>query len=74
MKDKEKLMHIRFILKSGAEFTMKCDSFTLTRDSLGNLTRWEADGILENKPLYIDFSQVAAIVRVYSNEEVTSNE
>ena len=71
--DHEKLMHIRFIFKSGAEFTMKCKSFTLTRNSLGQATRWEADGIIENKPLEINFSEIAAIVRVYSNE-VESNE
>lgn len=68
MKDNEKLMHIRFILKSGAEFTMKCESFTLSRNGLNQITSWKAKGIVENKPLEIDFSQVAAIVRVYSNE------
>lgn len=61
-------MHIRFILKSGAEFTMKCDSFTLHRNGLNQITGWEAKGILENKPLEIDFSEVAAIVRLCSNE------
>ena len=61
-------LHIRFIFKSGSEFTIKCDSFTLSRNALGQIASYEVKGISENKPLYIDFSEVAAIVREVSNE------
>lgn len=61
-------MSIRFILKSGAEFTMKCDEFTLNRNGLGALAGCEMKGIVENKPLHIDFSEVAAIVRCVADE------
>lgn len=61
-------LHIRVILKSGVEFTVKCDEFSITRDGFCNAKNYEIKGIVENKPIYLDFSEVAAIVRVYSNE------
>lgn len=65
---KERKLHIRIILKSGAEFTIKCDEFSITRDGFGNPKNYDIKGIAENKPIYLDFSQVAAIVRLVSNE------
>lgn len=59
---------MRVILKSGVEFTTKCDSFTLTRNGLDHVTGYKISGIVENKPVYLDFEQVAAIVRVLSDE------
>ena len=64
-------MTIRFILKSGAEFTTKCDAFTLEKNALG-ITGYKINGITEGKPVYVDFEQVAAIVRTYSNERQES--
>ena len=61
-------MSIRVILKCGAEFTIKCDKFTLNKNGLGAVTSYAASGITENKPIYLDFDQVAAIVRIYSDE------
>lgn len=61
-------MSIRVILKCGAEFTIKCDKFTLNENRLGEVTSYSASGITENKPIYLDFDQVAAIVRIYSDE------
>lgn len=61
-------MSIRVILKCGAEFTVKCDKFTLEKNALGEVKSYEISGIVENKPLYLDFDQVAAIVRIYSDE------
>ena len=61
-------MSIQIILKSGAEFTVKCDSFTLKRNGLEQVTGYDIKGIAENKPVYLDFEQVAAIVRKYSDE------
>lgn len=50
-------MTIRVILKSGSEFAIKCDKFTIKQK-----------GITENKPVYLDFEQVAAVVRLFSDE------
>lgn len=61
-------MSIQIILKSGAEFTVKCDSFTLERNGLEQVTGYDIKGITENKPVYLDFEQVAAIVRKHSDE------
>ena len=52
-------MSMRVILKSGAEFTVKCDKFTLKRNGLEQVTGYNIGGITENKP---------AIVRVLSDE------
>lgn len=35
---------IRVILKSGVEFTTKCDSFTLTRNGLDQVTGYKISG------------------------------
>lgn len=63
-------MSIRIILKSGAEFTVKCDNFTLTRNGFGIPTNYNFSGITENEPIYLDFDQIAAVVRVLSDEPV----
>ena len=59
---------IRIILKSGAEFTVKCDKFTLKRNGLEQIAGYEIAGITENKPMHINFDEIAAIVRLYSDE------
>lgn len=63
-------MSIRIILKSGTEFTVKCESFTINRNGLGVTTGYNFKGITENKPIDIDMTQVAAVVRVLSDEIV----
>lgn len=68
-------MTIRIVLKSGVVFDVKCTEFTLKRDGLGNVVEYDIKGIAENKPIYLDFEQVAAIVRTLSEEgEGTKNE
>lgn len=61
-------MTIRIILKGGAEFAVKCKEFTIQKDGLGNFTGYDIKGITEGKPIYLDFNQVVAIVRVVSDE------
>ena len=53
-------MTIRVILKSGAEFAIKCEEFTLKQNALG-ASGYNIKGISENKPIYLDFEQVAFI-------------
>ena len=61
-------MTMRVILKIGSEFAIKCDKFTITQNSFGQATGYNIEGITENKPVYLDFEQVAAVVRVCSDE------
>lgn len=67
-------MAIRVILKNGSEFTIKCDKFTIEKNGLGQMIGYDIDGITENKPVYLDYEQIAAIVRVGSNERQNENE
>ena len=67
-------MTIRVILKSGAEFAIKCDEFTLTRNGFQQVTGYNVKGITENKPVYLDFSEVAAVVRLISDESAEEPE
>ena len=61
-------MTIRVILKSGSEFAIKCDEFTLKQTALG-ASGYDIKGITENKPIYLDFEQIAAVVRTFSDEQ-----
>ncbi len=61
-------MSIRIILKNGVEFTIKCNGFSLEKNAFGEIASCKIDGAAENKPVYIDFEQIAAIVRVLSDE------
>lgn len=65
-------MSIRVILKSGNEFTMKCDEFTANKNVFGQFIGYSAKGISENKPIYLDIEQVSAIIRIMSDEEQTT--
>lgn len=67
-------MTIRVILKSGAEFVIKCEKFTITKNGLGEVTGYDIKGITEGKPVYLDFEEVAAIVRVLSDEKEGAKE
>ena len=67
-------MTVRVILKSGVEFSIKCDEFTLTRNGFQQVTGYNIEGITENQPVYLDFEQVAAVVRVFSDEKEVADE
>lgn len=57
-------MSIRVIMKTGVEFIIKCEKFTTKQDIFGKIIGWEIEGISENKPVYIDFEEIAAIIRL----------
>ena len=67
-------MTVRIILKSGAEFSVKCDKFTITRNGFEQVTGYDIKGITENKPVYLDWGQIAAVVRVFSDEREQDGE
>lgn len=66
-------MTIRFILKSGVQFDVKCSEFTLKRNGLEQMKGYEIKGITENSPLYVDLEEVVAIIRVMSDEPETED-
>lgn len=72
MENKKHPMSIRIIMKSGVEFTVKCESFSLQKNGLGQYTGYEIKGITENKPLYMNFDEIAVIVRKLSDESECS--
>ena len=61
-------MSMRVILKSVDEFTDKSHKINMKRNQLQHETPNNISGITENKPVYLDFDEVAAIVRVLSDE------
>lgn len=55
---------IRIILKNGSEFVITCDSFEGEIDrETGELFSFSCEGITENRPLYLNLKQVAAILQ-----------
>ena len=67
-------MSIRIILKSGVEFTVKCEKFTLRQSGFGQTIGYDIEGVTENSPVYLNFGEVAAIVRLYSDENTEEAE
>lgn len=61
-------MTIQVILKSGVTFDIKCSSFTLKSNGLDEVVGYDIKGITANKPVYLDFSEIAAIVRAFEDE------
>ena len=57
-----------------SKFAIKCDKFTINRDGFGNVRGYDIGGIVENKPVYLDFEQVAAVVRVFSDEKEVAHD
>lgn len=51
-----------------------CDKFTLTRNGFQQVTGYNIEGITENQPVYLDFEQVAAVVRVFSDEKEVAHD
>lgn len=70
-------MTIRWVFKSGYYFDMICDEFTSTSSKLsstGMITGYEATGITKNKPIGIDFTELAAVYRLFNDEGNISGE
>ena len=62
-------MKIVFVFKNGSQFSFKCDSFTLEKSNItGNIIGYEYKGVSDNKPLYIDFSEILYIYRVLEED------
>lgn len=57
-------MKIVFCFKNGTQLVITCDEFSLTKNGLGDYTGYEIKGITDNKPLYINWSDITCIYRV----------
>lgn len=54
---------IRVILKSGNEFVIECEKMTATYSTItGELEKLDYKGCAKNRPLYLDMSQVSAVL------------
>lgn len=61
-------MTIALLFKSGKEVRVKCDKFDIERNGLGAMTSISAEGITENKFLYVNMQELDCIYRVMSDE------
>lgn len=64
---------VRFILKNGAEFVVKCDKLTVVTDNYsGEITRIKWEGLTENNPLFVRFGDISAVIQ--ENVEVENDD
>lgn len=55
---------IRVILKSGNEFVVECKKVSVSYSTVtGTMTKFAYEGCKKNNPLYLDISQVAAVLQ-----------
>lgn len=55
---------IRIILKNGIEFVMNCEKVVCSYNNLtGEMEKFKYEGVTKNIPLYLDLSQVAAVLQ-----------
>lgn len=58
-------MKLRFILKSGVDFVVSCEDASITRNNITDtMMGYNLVGIKVNKPLFINFNEVAAVIRL----------
>lgn len=63
---------VRIILKSGNEFAIICEKLTCNYSKLdGELTSIKYEDAIENIPLYLDMTQVAAVLQERVQKEAT---
>ena len=61
---------IHFILKNGKDFTVKCSEFEVERSWItGDITEYKIKGIVDNNPIFIDMTEVAAIIQELPGEK-----
>lgn len=64
-----KLVSLRFILKNGSEFIVKCSEYSLEHSKITNgLLSYKVKGVTENNPIFVNLSEVAAVIRLVQEE------
>ena len=62
-------MTFQVFLRNGRDFTVKAKNFSCTRNTVtGALCSYEFTGISENKPCYLNPSEIVAVIRKLSDE------
>ena len=61
-------MKIVICFKNGFNLTVTCEEFSLTKNGLGDYTGYEIKGITDNKPLYVNWSDITCIYRVMEGD------
>lgn len=65
-----KPVSLRFILKNGSEFTVKCTEYTFEQSKVTNgLLYFKLKGVTENNPIFVNLSEVAAVIRLVQDEQ-----
>ncbi len=60
-------MKIHIITKSQNELQIECKEFSMTKNTMtGMIEGYEIKGIVDNKPLYIDFNNIDFVYREVS--------
>jgi hypothetical protein len=67
-------MTIKIILKSGVIIPIKCNDFMLEKDSCDNPKSYEFEGIKENNPVWLNWDDVSAVIRVVSDEKTVTTD
>jgi hypothetical protein len=62
-------MTIKIILKSGRIIRVKCEECIISKNGFDQVVGYELKGVKENKPLYVNWGDISAIVRVLSDEQ-----
>ena len=62
------LVEVCIIFKSGASITVRCQAFDINEDEQGIPISYNIVGIEANKPLYLNWSDISAVVLVSPNE------
>jgi hypothetical protein len=55
------MKNIVILFKSGKEVTIQCEEFEIVHDWSGDPVGWETAGVIGNKILHVDFSEVACV-------------
>ena len=65
------MIKVRIILKNGIEFVVTCKKAVCSHNNLtGEMTNFKYEGATKNIPLYLDVTQVAAVLQ----EEIETEE
>ena len=70
MKSKNKL---RVILKNGADFVIECDTADFKLNDFGAVIEYAFTGVTQNKPIHLDFSDVAAVIQLLPEMEAAED-
>ena len=61
-------MKVIIVFKTGFQFSITCEEFSITKSSLGVPIGYEIKSIIDNKPIYFNLNDVLCIYRDLNEE------